>query len=146
MTLPSRILFTLTSPKAKMPTYATPGAAGADLYSIERVELPAGGRQLVMTGVKLEIPDGYEAQVRPRSGLAVKRGVTVLNAPGTIDSDFRGEVGVVLVNHGTHACTVREGDRIAQLVFARVERMHFVPADELGTTDRGASGFGSTGS
>lgn len=107
--------------------------------------LPPGGRALLPTGFVLEIPPGLEGQVRPRSGLALTHGVTVANAPGTIDSDYRGEVAVILVNLGDRPYTVRRGDRIAQLVFARVERPELVETAELSGSDRGEGGFGSTG-
>jgi dUTP pyrophosphatase len=109
------------------------------------VTLEPGERRLVPTGCALELPAGFEAQVRPRSGLALKHGVTVLNAPGTIDSDYRGEVGVILVNHGSEPFVIQRGERIAQLVLARVERLEWQVAEELGETDRGSGGFGSTG-
>jgi dUTP pyrophosphatase len=134
-------------PAAALPDYQSVGAAGADLRAHLAADLviEAGARAVVPTGLRLEIPEGFEGQVRPRSGLAVKAGVTVLNAPGTIDSDYRGEVGVILVNLGTEPFTVRRGDRIAQLVIAPVVRAGFVRAEEVGGTARGSGGFGSTG-
>ena len=130
-----------------LPEYATAGSAGADLRSAEAedVELPPGGRMAVATGLVLEIPDGYEAQVRPRSGLALHHGLTVVNAPGTIDADYRGEVKVLLINLGAEPVVVRRGDRIAQLVVAPVTRAVFRDMAELAGSDRGADGFGSTG-
>ena len=132
-----------------LPAYQSPGAAGLDLQAAiaanATVVIEPGARELVPTGLRLELPVGYEAQVRPRSGLALKSGVTVLNAPGTIDSDYRGEVGVILVNHGSLPFEIRRGDRIAQLVVAPVTQASFVEADEIGETARGAGGFGSTG-
>ena len=130
-----------------LPTYQTDGAAGMDVRAAIEEPLTLGSleRRLVPTGLSLEIPEGFEAQVRPRSGLAAKLGVTVLNAPGTIDSDYRGEVGVVLVNLSTEPCTIAPGDRIAQLVFAKVERAMLVVRAELTETTRGAGGYGSTG-
>ncbi|MEJ1159626.1 dUTP diphosphatase [Prosthecomicrobium sp. N25] len=132
-----------------LPAYQTAGAAGLDLLAAVAdeapVTIPPLGRALVPTGLVLAIPDGYEAQVRPRSGLAAKAGVTVLNSPGTIDSDYRGEVQVILVNLGPDPVTVRRGERIAQLVVAPVTRVAIVEADELDATARGAGGFGSTG-
>jgi len=130
-----------------LPEYATAGSAGADLRSAEAedVELPPGGRMAVATGLVLEIPDGYEAQVRPRSGLALHHGLTVVNAPGTIDADYRGEVKVLLINLGAEPAVVRRGDRIAQLVVAPVTRAVFRDTAELAARDRGADGFGSTG-
>ncbi len=130
-----------------LPAYQTPGSAGLDLCAAipEAVQLAPGERRLVPTGLLLEIPEGYEGQVRPRSGLALKHGITVVNSPGTIDSDFRGEVGVVLINHGQQAFVVEPLSRIAQLVLARVERANIVEADSLTDTTRGAGGYGSTG-
>lgn len=130
-----------------LPTYASAGAAGADLRA--RLSAPLtlnpGERALVPTGIRLEIPDGFEGQVRPRSGLAVRAGITVLNAPGTIDSDYRGEVSVPLINLGEEAVVVEDGERIAQLVLAPVTRAVFVSASSLSESDRGDGGFGSTG-
>jgi len=111
----------------------------------EAIHLQEGERVLIKTGLKLEIPSGYECQVRPRSGLAYKHGITVLNSPGTIDADYRGDVGVILINHGTETFTIEPGERIGQLVFAKYERVEFELAKELETTERGAGGFGSTG-
>ena len=128
-----------------LPTPATPGAAGYDVTARTAITLAPGERALVPTGFKLAIPRGFEAQVRPRSGLALKHGITVLNAPGTIDSDYRGEVGVILVNLGREPFVVEKGMRIAQLVFARVETAHFESVLALETTRRGGGGFGSTG-
>lgn len=129
---------------AAHPARATDGAAGYDLAATRAAVIEPGQRALIHTGVFLDLPAGMEAQVRPRSGLALKHGVTVLNAPGTIDSDYRGEVRVLLVNHGPDAFRVLPGDRVAQLVFARVEEVHFTAARGE-TTGRGAGGFGSTG-
>ena len=125
----------------------TPGAAGLDVVAAveESVALEPGGRALIPTGLALEIPTGYEVQVRPRSGLAYKHGVTVLNAPGTIDSDYRGEVGVLLINHGKATFVVKRGERIAQLVVASVIQATFESVHELSSTERGAGGFGHTG-
>jgi dUTP pyrophosphatase len=130
-----------------MPSYQSAGAAGADLRAHLAADLviDAGSRAVVPTGLRLEIPEGFEGQVRPRSGLAASAGVTVLNAPGTVDSDYRGEVGVILVNLGTAPFRVHDGDRIAQLVIAPVVRAGFVRAEEVGGTARGSGGFGSTG-
>jgi dUTP pyrophosphatase len=132
-----------------LPAYASDGAAGLDLVAAigdgATVELPPGGRTLVPTGIAVGLPDGFEAQVRPRSGLAVRHGVTVVNAPGTIDSDYRGEIQVALVNLGREAFEIRRGMRIAQLVVAPVARAELVLTDELDETARGAGGFGSTG-
>ncbi len=130
-----------------LPAYASAGAAGADLVAAvsEPVTLAPGGRAAVPTGLVIELPAGYEGQVRPRSGLAFHHGVTVANAPGTVDADYRGEVRVVLVNLGDEPVTVARGDRIAQLVVAPVTRAEFVADDRLSATGRGAGGFGSTG-
>jgi dUTP pyrophosphatase len=116
-----------------------------DLCSVESLVVPVGGRSLVRTGLKMALPAGYEAQVRPRSGLALKRGVTVLNTPGTIDEGYRGEVGVILANFGDEDFKVEPGDRIAQMVIAPVTRAEVVETDELDATVRGEGGFGSTG-
>jgi len=132
-----------------LPAYESAGAAGMDLRAAldgdEALELAAGARALVPTGLCLQLPEGFEAQVRPRSGLAAKHGVTVLNAPGTVDSDYRGEVKVILINHGQAPFAIRRGDRIAQLVIAPVTRAIAVEVATLDETGRGARGFGSTG-
>ena len=132
---------------AVIPHYATEGAAGADIsaYLSAPVTLRPGESKAIPTGLFMEIPEGYEVQVRPRSGLALKHGITVLNAPGTIDSDYRGEVKVILINHSSEAFTIHNGDRIAQIVVARVHRLPFVEVDDLSATERGEGGFGSTG-
>ena len=132
---------------AVIPHYATEGAAGADIsaYLSAPVTLRPGEYKAIPTGLFMEIPEGYEVQVRPRSGLALKHGITVLNAPGTIDSDYRGEVKVILINHSSEAFTIQNGDRIAQIVVARVHRFPFVEVDDLSATERGEGGFGSTG-
>jgi len=128
-------------------SYQSKHAAGLDVVAavIEPVELAPEGRMLVPTGFALELPEGYEAQVRPRSGLALKHGVTLLNTPGTIDADYRGEVMVLLINHGSEKFTIRRGDRIAQLVIAPVNHVEIVAVETLGATERGPGGFGSTG-
>jgi dUTP pyrophosphatase len=131
-----------------LPRYQTPGAAAVDLLAAiaEPVELPPGGRALIPTGICIALPLGYEAQVRPRSGLALKHGITVLNSPGTIDSDYRGEIGVILINHGSEPFTVARGERIAQMVVAPVTRIVWQSVGAaLPETGRGAGGFGSTG-
>ena len=128
-----------------LPTRQTPQSAGLDLHANISVTISKGERTLVPTGIKVALPFGYEAQVRPRSGLALKHGVTVLNAPGTIDADYRGEVGVLLINHGTEDFAIQRGDRIAQLVIAKVEMIDFHDVDELPDTLRGDCGYGSTG-
>lgn len=130
-----------------LPGYATPTSAGLDLLAAlgGDVVLAPGSRTLVPTGIALALPVGYEAQVRPRSGLALKHGVTLLNSPGTIDADYRGEIGVILINLGTAPVTLHRGDRIAQLVVAPVTRIAWTETAELPTSERGAGGFGSTG-
>jgi dUTP pyrophosphatase len=128
-----------------LPAYATPGAAGMDVVAAEDLDLAPGQRHAVATGFKVAIPAGYEIQVRPRSGLAFKYGVTVPNTPGTIDSDYRGELKILMINHGAEPFAVRRGERIAQLVPAAVTQAGFDEVDELDATDRGHGGFGSTG-
>ncbi len=130
-----------------LPQPATADSAGMDLLAAvaDAVVLPPGGRALIPTGIALALPSGHEAQVRPRSGLALKHGVTVLNSPGTIDADYRGEVGVILINHGDGPFTVRRGERIAQLVIAVLAEAALVEVDSLPESVRGAGGFGSTG-
>jgi dUTP pyrophosphatase len=130
-----------------LPQYATAGAAGMDLCAALDTDLVMhpGDTVLVPTGFSVEIPQGYEAQVRPRSGLAIKHGVGILNAPGTIDADYRGEVKVILTNFGKADVTIHRGDRIAQMVVARCERVEWEESDALKSTDRGAGGFGHTG-
>ena len=128
-----------------LPVYATEHAAGLDVVSAEELTLAAGQRHAVATGFAIEIPHGYEVQVRPRSGLAIKHGITCLNTPGTIDSDYRGEVKVILVNLGSDPFEIRRGERVAQLVPAPVLRAHFTEVEELEETARGSGGFGSTG-
>ena len=128
-----------------LPTYATAGAAGMDLRSAENVTLKPGARALVATGIAIALPEKIEAQVRPRSGLAVKYGITVLNAPGTIDWDYRGEIKVPLINLGTEDFAITRGDRIAQMVFAKVEVVSLVESTSLDDTARGSGGFGSSG-
>ncbi len=133
-----------------LPAYATPGAAGADLRANlpdrGRVVLAPGARALIPTGLRLAIPDGYEVQVRPRSGLALKHGITLPNSPGTIDSDYRGPLGVIVQNAGAEDFAITHGMRIAQIVVAPVVAADFVVSGQLDDTDRGAGGFGSTGS
>ncbi len=128
-----------------LPRYASEDAAGLDVAAAEQLTLAPGTRHAVATGFAIEIPRGYEVQVRPRSGLAIKHGITCLNTPGTIDSDYRGEVKVILVNLGQEPFEIRRGERIAQLVPAPVLRADFVEASQLGESARGAGGFGSTG-
>jgi dUTP pyrophosphatase len=128
-----------------LPAYETAGAAGMDLRAAEDLVLKPGARCLMPTGISIALPEGYEAQVRPRSGLAVKHGITVLNAPGTVDSDYRGEVKVPLINHGTDDFVIARGDRIAQMVIAPVTRIGWRVVEALDDTLRGAGGFGSSG-
>ena len=128
-----------------LPSYATPGAAGMDVVAAEDLDLAPGARHAVATGFRVAIPPGYEIQVRPRSGLAFKHGIGVPNSPGTIDSDYRGELKVLLINHGSEPFAIRRGDRIAQLVPAVVTLAAFEEVAELDDTDRGHGGFGSTG-
>jgi dUTP pyrophosphatase len=132
-----------------LPAYQSAHAAGLDLLAAVPEDAPVilapGKHALVPTGLTIALPPGYEAQVRPRSGLAAKHGVTVLNAPGTVDADYRGEIGVLLINHGAAPFEVRRGERIAQMVIASVVRAELVPAVSLSATDRGSGGFGSTG-
>jgi dUTP pyrophosphatase len=132
---------------ATLPVYGSQEAAGADIraYIKERVILNPGQRTLVPTGLRFEIPQGFEIQVRPRSGLALKQGITVLNTPGTIDSDYRGEIGIILMNHGKDPFVITPHMRIAQLVLAPVYQAEFVCSHELATTKRGEGGFGHTG-
>lgn len=131
--------------KSLIPSYETLGSAGADLKSNEAGVLLPGERRLVKTGVYIELPAGYEAQVRPRSGLALKHGISMVNTPGTIDSDYRGEIGVILINHGQEPFEYKKGDRIAQLVIAQHSRAEFKITNSLSETERGSGGFGHTG-
>lgn len=154
----------LISDPILLPKYATNGASGMDLMAKsistplmlrDKVEVELGGdvifnlqpgnRVLVKTGLSIELPENYEAQVRPRSGLAIKNGISVVNTPGTVDDDYRGEIGVILINHGNEPFPIRYGDRIAQMVFMKVEKFDFTPVTELDTTTRGSGGYGSTG-
>ena len=132
-----------------LPAYETGGSAGMDLRAAVAEDAPLtlapGARALVPTGLKIALEPGYEAQVRPRSGLALKHGVTCLNSPGTIDSDYRGEVGVILINHGQEPFIIKRGERIAQMVIARHEQAEMIEVESLDQTARGAGGFGSTG-
>lgn len=130
---------------AKQPKYQTEGAAGMDVCSIKNVVLRPGDNAIVPTGLSFEIPVDYEIQVRPRSGLALKHGITVLNSPGTIDSDYRGELGIILMNLGKNDFHIEIGDRIAQIVLCPVVKMEFEIVNDLSDTDRGSGGFGSTG-
>lgn len=140
-------VFSILKEGALLPEYQTSGSAGADLhaYLAEPVTLKPMERRLIPTGLFVELPAGYELQVRPRSGLALKHGVTVLNTPGTVDSDYRGELCVLLINFGSEPFTVQNGDRIAQAVVAQAVQVSFVQTDALSETGRGVNGYGSTG-
>ena len=131
----------------ELPSYATPLSAGMDLRAAMEQSITLGPleRALVPTGLYVELPEGYEMQIRPRSGLAAKHGITVLNSPGTIDADYRGEIKVILVNLSNEPFTIESGERIAQMIVARYEQIEWLPVEELGATERGAGGFGSTG-
>lgn len=139
------LAFKRIHPDAVLPAYAHPSDAGMDLRSVADVVIPRGGRALVPTGLVILLPPLYEAQVRPRSGLALKHGVTVLNSPGTIDAGYRGEIGVILANFGEADFAVKKGDKIAQLVIAPVTQPQVEETDVVDATDRGTGGFGSTG-
>lgn len=130
-----------------LPAYATEHSAGMDLLAAvnETITLAAGERKLIPTGLSIALPDGYEAQIRPRSGLALKHGISLVNSPGTIDADYRGEVGVILINHGSESFTIERGMRIAQMVIAPYTRAQFSEVLELPSSTRGTGGFGSTG-
>lgn len=130
---------------AKLPQYANPGDAGLDLFSVEEKIIKPGEFELISTGISLELPPGTEAQVRPRSGLALKHGITLLNSPGTIDEGYRGEVKVMLINHGKREFKVEKHMRIAQMVVAPVTRMNVIEVEEISDSVRGEGGFGSTG-
>lgn len=150
------VRFKRLTPNVELPFYATPQSAGMDIRAdfsafrdgdgkvVEEIVLQPGGRALVPTGLSVQLPPGYELQVRPRSGLALKKGLTVLNTPGTIDADYRGEIGVLLINHGHDPVEIVQGERIAQLVLAKYERLHVLEVTTLNETDR-KGGFGSTG-
>jgi dUTP pyrophosphatase len=149
MSLPVEVVRLAHARDLELPAYGTPGSAGLDLRAAvpetAPVTLEPGARALIPTGLSIAVPEGYEAQVRPRSGLAVKHGITCLNTPGTIDSDYRGEVHALLINHGSEPFVVRRGERIAQMVIARYERAVWREVNMLSETERGAGGFGSTG-
>ena len=140
-----KLSFKRLHPDAVLPSYAHPGDAGMDVRSVEDLVIPAGGRVLVHTGLVAVIPEGYELQVRSRSGLALKSGVAVLNSPGTVDAGYRGEIGVILANFGDGEFAVKKGDRVAQLVAAPVTVAEISETAEVDATERGAGGFGSTG-
>jgi dUTP pyrophosphatase len=133
------------SDDAILPQYAHPGDAGLDLFSVESADIEPGATRLIRTGISIELPPETEAQVRPRSGMALKNSITVLNTPGTIDEGYRGEVGVILINHGKNSFKVDKGAKIAQMVIKPVLRVEVSEAHDLSATKRGAGGFGSTG-
>ena len=132
-----------------LPKYETEGAAGLDLFAATKEDtkiiIPPRKAEMIPSGIAISVPSGYEAQIRPRSGLAAKNGITVLNSPGTIDSDYRGEILVMLINHSNKDFEILRGMRIAQMVVSKIEQFNLIPVDELDTTDRGKDGFGSTG-
>ena len=132
-----------------LPKYETEGAAGLDLFAATKEDIkiliPPSKAEMIPTGIAISVPPGYEAQIRPRSGLAAKNGVTVLNSPGTIDSDYRGEILVMLINHSKKDFEILRGMRIAQMIISKIEQFNLIPVDELDITDRGKDGFGSTG-
>jgi dUTP pyrophosphatase len=130
-----------------LPGYMTEHAAGMDLYADVPESLPLlpGERTLIPTGIAIELPDGFEAQIRPRSGLALRHGITLVNSPGTIDPDYRGEIGIIIINHGNEPFSVEKGERIAQMIIARFVRVSFLEVADLGTTPRDTGGFGHTG-
>ena len=141
-----KVLITRLDPQLPLPNYSKGGDAGADIYSRIDITLAPGERALVPTGISIALPDGYVALVHPRSGLAIKHGVTMVNAPGTVDAAFRGELQCILINHDpTESVTFHKGDRIAQLVIQKVERAEFVEVENLPGSGRGTGGFGSTG-
>jgi dUTP pyrophosphatase len=130
---------------AKIPSYARQGDAGFDLHSVENYEIHPGKRELIKTGLAVAVPEGYELQIRPKSGLALKYGLSVLNSPGTVDSGYRGEVGIILINYGDEIYNVEKGEKIAQGVLNKIEIADFVEVEELEDSQRGIGGFGSTG-
>ena len=142
-----KVKIILCRPQAQLPRYMTEQAAGMDLYAVLEADLvlPPGRRVMVPTGIAIALPKGYEAQVRPRSGLAVKHGVTLVNSPGTIDADYRGEISVIIINHGENDFIIEDGDRIAQMIVAPVSRCNWNLVDNLEESKRGSGGFGHTG-
>ncbi len=127
------------------PFYAHHGDAGMDVYSAVELLLNPGERAIVPTGLKIAIPYGFEVQIRPRSGLAAKHGISIVNAPGTIDHQYRGELGIIMINHGKESFSIKKGERVAQMVFNKIEFAYLEEVEELSSTERGAGGFGSTG-
>ncbi len=144
---PELVEVPVTSESGRLPEYSTAGSAGMDVRAFlsEPITLAPGGRALISTGLRVQLPQGFEIQMRPRSGLALKHGITLLNSPGTIDSDYRGEIGVILVNLSQESFTIRDGDRIAQMVVARHASVRWSRTDSLDSTERGEGGFGHTG-
>jgi dUTP pyrophosphatase len=143
--MPIEIKIKKLHPDVETPKYATEGASGIDLISYEDYYLKTKEIKLVQTGLSVEIPLGYEMQIRPRSGLALKKGIIILNTPGTVDSDYRGEIGVILINHSNENHFIAKGDRIAQAVINKIERAILIEVDRLSDSHRGSGGFGSTG-
>lgn len=131
--------------KALIPRYANPGDAGMDLHSVEDKIIKPGERALVATGLKVEVPEGFEMQIRPRSGLALKKGISLVNSPGTVDSGYRGEIGIIMINHGSEDFEIKQGDRIAQAVLTRFESAELEESEDLSETKRGEGGYGSSG-
>ena len=144
--MPTRLKVKRVSDAARLPAYSRLGDAGLDLYAIESLDLLPGQSALVRTGIAIELPAGHEAQIRPRSGLALKHGITVLNSPGTIDQGYRGEIGIILINHGSQPFRVEPGAKIAQMVIQAVTTVEVEEIEDLSDSQRGADGFGSTGS
>jgi dUTP pyrophosphatase len=144
------VLVKKVHPDAKVPEYQTAGAAGVDLHAVmsdgyEEITIYPDEFKVIWTGLAIQLPPGYEAQIRPRSGLAAKKGISIVNTPGTVDEDYRGVIGVTLINHGREKLIVKSGDRIAQMVVMPVPRVEFIEVKALGDTERGAGGMGSTG-
>lgn len=142
-----KVKITRLRKSARLPEYATIGSAGMDIYADvdSDVVIKPGEVKLIPTGIAIELPDGYEAQIRPRSGLAFKYGITLLNAPGTIDSDYRGEIKIIMINLGKEDFVVKRGDRIAQMIVSKFEKVEWEEVEKLGETERGEGGFGHTG-
>ena len=142
-----KVTIPIIDASGRLPQYATAGSAGMDVraFITETITIPPGGRKLIPTGIKVAIPEGYEMQIRPRSGLALKHGITIVNTPGTIDADYRGEIGVILINLSDKAFVVNDGERIAQMVVAPYTRVEWEASDSISATERGEGGFGHTG-
>ncbi|MFT4343274.1 MAG: dUTP diphosphatase [Candidatus Woesearchaeota archaeon] len=139
------VKITKSHENAIIPTYAKKGDAGVDLTAVEKYVLKPGERTLIATGLRIALPDGYEAQIRPRSGLALKHGISIVNSPGTIDAGYRGDIGIIIINHGNSEFVVEQGMRIAQMVIKQVEQAVFEECESLDETERGSGGFGHTG-